>query len=299
MDYSASGETEILRPLIRALTNTSGTTSPEHFFVEFGGSRGYDGSNCLGLADMGKAVLIEADHKRFKELTTFTNGMNILCVNEYVGVLEGKNRLDDILRANDVDPERVAVVSIDVDGDDALIFENLGFKPPLVVVEYNPSFPYSARFRNPNGKQWGNSLGELRAVASELGYFPHAITRTNILFSIFEEHAESEEQLWKQWHHFRHSQFGFAYDGTLVRFDGEENKTTEIMHHGWSDNLFSQPVPKRLRKFNNGGEAGKSLIFVLSLIMTWLRRPISTVRAISNYRSSQRTDVSRAKSLET
>jgi hypothetical protein len=43
----------------------------------------------------------------------------------------------------------VSVVSIDIDGDDAAVFENLGFLPEMAIVEFNPTLGVDSIYRNP------------------------------------------------------------------------------------------------------------------------------------------------------
>ena len=62
-----------------------------------------------------------------------------------VGTKPG-SRLSDLLLENLVEPASVTFVSIDVDGVDLEIFENLGCTPPVILIEGGFNFtPYLAR----------------------------------------------------------------------------------------------------------------------------------------------------------
>jgi hypothetical protein len=40
-------------------------------------------------------------------------------------------------------------VSLDIDGDDAEVFENLGFLPEMAIVEFNPTLGVDSIYRDP------------------------------------------------------------------------------------------------------------------------------------------------------
>jgi hypothetical protein len=106
-------------------------------------------------------VLIEANADLYKELevaiSPYPNIIGIQAKVLFSGGLGGgwrEGTLSEILQAQGIDPQSVDVVSIDIDGDDAAVFENLGFVPEIVVCEFNPTFPSDAVFRNPPRKEY-------------------------------------------------------------------------------------------------------------------------------------------------
>jgi hypothetical protein len=306
-DFSADGESEFVRRLIGDLLEPDHKNflAPNHkrLLVEYGGSRGYDSSNFAGLTDICDVVLIEADAARFKDLKEFSQARKgMLPIRAKVGKREGLDRLDSILGSIQLQPFVVIGISIDVDGDDAMLFENMGLSTLFVIVEYNPALPPFGRFRNPEGRQIGNNLGELVETASRLGYRLIRVTRNNAIF--LKETLDKHEDLirmiklnlppeeWRRWsqefypsidhlqafEHQGHLLYGFGYDGTLIRFEGTSDLTGEIMHHGWSDALIKQPLPKVLRKFHGGKTQARSLAFFVTGVGAILTRPLSSLR---------------------
>src|SRR5262249_584708 len=124
--HSQVGQDGILAEIFRRVGIAYGT------FVEFGAWDGVYMSNSRWLFEKGwNGVFIEADFGRFKRLEANYAGTEVHCANAIVGTKAG-SRLADLLP---VDPNTVTFVSIDVDGIDLEIFENLGFKPPVVLME--------------------------------------------------------------------------------------------------------------------------------------------------------------------
>jgi hypothetical protein len=166
--YSQWGEESMIAQAIPALD----LVKPGGGFVEFGGSMGKDNSNLFVFGEAGRSlIMIESDASLFLALETSTKTLpSTSAIHATVGygdVTQGQSgrTLGQILSQNRVDPNNISVVSIDIDSDDAAVFENLGLDPLLVIVEYNNSFPSDVRIRNPRGKQWGNSSLELLEVA--------------------------------------------------------------------------------------------------------------------------------------
>jgi hypothetical protein len=123
----------------------------------------------------------------------------------------------------------VAGVSIDIDSDDAAVFESIGFNPFFfVIVEFNPYLPADARFRNPKGQNMGNSIGEIMFVAQSKQMFPVGITPTNLVFvsEIFRGTFQ-EIQILNEIGKLNLPRFGWGYDGTLLRFSTSGIDTTQ------------------------------------------------------------------------
>src|SRR5208337_5661981 len=79
------------------------------------------------------AVLIEADPEKFEQLAMMKDGAVALCKRV-------SNNLDEILESTPI-PCDFDLLSIDVDGDDYLIWETLkDYHPQVVVLEVNSSF---------------------------------------------------------------------------------------------------------------------------------------------------------------
>ena len=72
--------------------------------------------------------LIEGNASRYEELKKNTSSLaKVQAIRAFVGYQTGKDSLDQILRDNGTDPKDFFGVSIDIDGDDALVFENIQY----------------------------------------------------------------------------------------------------------------------------------------------------------------------------
>lgn len=288
-DYSQNGESKLLRDFLNRIRNHSHPEVEENsslVLVEFGGSMGTDNSNFFGIAekDSFAIVQIEGDPKKYpKCLESMQRLSTGTAIKAWVGTKSNVDRLDAILEKNNLITRNVLGVSIDIDGDDALIFENMGFTPPLVIVEYNPTLPSEGRFRQPRGHKWGNNIGELISVAKSQEMFLVAMTRLNLIFvrnefmNLFHE-LNLDESL-KALDNVR---YGFGYDGTLIRYSLMSGNTTrEFYHHGWSNTLLKQPLPKWLRRFGSNNSLDYTR-FATSVILSMFR-PYLWLKFIINY----------------
>ena len=276
--FSQSGEELVVRQLLEF-----GPKNP--LLVEFGGSRGFDNSNMIAQAVDGVAdvILIEGSASRYEELKKNTSSLaKVQAIRAFVGYQTGKDSLDQILRDNGTDPEDVFGVSIDIDGDDALVFENMGLRPDFVIVEYNPTLPLDGYFRNTPGKNMGSNVSELRRIGLELGYFEAALTPTNLVL-VSNRLADRVEKinLLDEANKLDNPKFGIAYDGTIVRFSGQSITTQEIMDGGWSRATIVQPLPRWLRELAGGPfghPRGRRARRFFSVAMAVITRPFSSLR---------------------
>lgn len=275
--FSQSGEELVVRQLLEI-----GPEDP--ILVEFGGSRGFDNSNMIaqavdGLADV---ILIEGSSQRYEELKKNISSLTkVQAIRAMVGYQTGVDSLDSILRHNGTDPDRVFGVSIDIDGDDALVFENMGLSPDFVIVEYNPTLPLDGYFRNSPGKNMGNNVSELRRIGVELGYFEAALTPTNLVL-VSNRLADRVEKidLLAEANKLDNPKFGIAYDGTIVRFSGQSITTEEIMDAGWSGATIVQPLPRWLRELAGGPfghPLGKMARRFFSVAVAIIAKPLSSL----------------------
>lgn len=251
--YSQYGEENIIRAALPVLDNFM----PGGVLVEFGASTGSLNSNLFAFGEEGRSlVLIESDPQLFPSLVESVDKLpNVFPVLAKVGYAEQTQQtpsrtLGNILDDQNIDTSKVSIVSIDIDSDDAAVFENLGVDPLLVLVEYNNTFPGDARIRNPENKAWGNSSLEIFEVARGRNMFLVAATNTNLVFadnsliSFFEELGLSEAM-----EPLHHSRLGLAYDGTLVRFTTDGTNTTREFYQGWGPSFLRQPLPKFMRSY--------------------------------------------------
>lgn len=166
--HSQAGQDGILAEIFRRLRISSGT------FVEFGAWDGIYLSNCRLLYEKGwDGVFIEADFAKYQTLCS-NYGEKVVCINAMVGMEQG-DRLADLLQQSGVAPDSVTFVSIDVDGPDLEIFANLGFAPPVILIEGGFNFSPHLEERIPNDVAAQNiqqPLAVIHATAASLGYVP-------------------------------------------------------------------------------------------------------------------------------
>lgn len=158
--------------------------------VEFGAGDGFDCSNTANLWHQSnwEAVLIEADWARYNALLANANGNErVVCLPVHVQP-EGPDSIDVGLAQlgwSDVD-----FMSIDVDGDDYLIWERMALRPRVVCIEYNQSVPPHVSLRQAErGDRFGQSAAALVKLAADKRYELVGLTKGNLLFVVEEESA--------------------------------------------------------------------------------------------------------------
>lgn len=195
--FSQFGEDGIIRQIFKVMGTASKVA------VEFGAWDGFLFSNTAALwvhDPAWKAVLIEGDPERYKELIKNTRAYNVTPINAWIGI--GKEDcLEAILRSNAIAPE-IDLLSIDVDGNDYHIFNSLKkIRPRVIVCEYNPTIPIHYDVYAPYSKDnnFGQSVGALKRIAEKKGYRLIALTKTNAIFVIeseFHKFADYETNWW-------------------------------------------------------------------------------------------------------
>lgn len=252
--FSQYGEEQFIRQILTFVD----VIRPGGTFVEFGASRGADNSNFFVFGIEGRQLIqIEMDTKRYKKLMRSAHEFpSMTPIYAQVGTSSNAtrgHRLDHILAKHGFDPGNVSIVSIDVDGDDAAIFEDMGLEPLIAIVEFNPWFAIDSAFRNPKGRQIGNSLRELLNVAEALNMYLVHLTQVNAIFA----HEELVASIPKvspadELHRLGHPRFAWGYDGSIVQYftDGRSvNLDSSIFFNGWSKSVLLQPTPSWLRGF--------------------------------------------------
>jgi hypothetical protein len=170
-------------------------------------------------------------------------------------------------------------VSVDIDSDDAAVFENLGFTPHLAIVEFNPTLPLDSCFRNPEGSTMGNSPGEIIRVGEALGMYVVAVSPTNLIFmrNLYKAKVP-EADVALELKEFDLPRFGLGYDGTLIRYSTRgEVKISEIYHNGWNDSFIRQPLPPSLRKMSREARWVRIVHFFVTGLLI---QPISSLKLI-------------------
>lgn len=167
--YSQNGEDGIIEKNIEDLKLDKKKLS----VCEFGAVDGKLFSNTFNLVEKfrAKALLIEGDKEKFKLLLkTAKKHKTITPVERFVSPT-GINSLDQILLENNF-PINFDVLSIDIDGYDLEIWENLkNYFPKIVIIEINSSIlPGIYQTHCPEKKQQGNSFSSILSLANKNGY---------------------------------------------------------------------------------------------------------------------------------
>lgn len=146
--------------------------------MEFGAYDGISMSNTATLWQCysWKPILVEADPQRYRQL--LENGMPFHAEMHCLKVeSHGPTSPDAILGDRDLD-----LISIDVDGDDWIIWEAMRGRPRVVVIEYNASIPLGVILAQSPGEYFGCSAQWLIEVGRRKCYTLVAMTDSNCVF---------------------------------------------------------------------------------------------------------------------
>ncbi len=217
--YSQHGEEGVVEAILGIIDSVE-APQPLRWCVEFGAGR--NNNNTRLFIERGfRAVLIEANPVFYTDLANSYAGNSAVTCLERIVSWQGDNALDRILSETPV-PAKFDFLVVDVDGNDAHIFSALeNYRPKLVMIEFNASFPANVSFVQPRSEsvRWGSSLKGVTDVAKSKGYELVAVLKGNAFFvdaRYFDAfaikdnapHALSDDTSQRTW-----SQF---YDGTIV-----------------------------------------------------------------------------------
>lgn len=177
--YSQYGEDGIVEWIFGRLAPGNKTC------VEFGAWDGRNLSNTFNLvAHHGwKAVYIEADPNKFPALQKTAIAFPAITAVCSLVTSAGDSALDEILRRCNV-PEEFDILSIDIDGNDYDVWEaSVRYRPRLVIVEFNSTFPGEFSYVDRGGRGFiGSSAAAFAALAARKGYGLLGRTATNLFF---------------------------------------------------------------------------------------------------------------------
>lgn len=177
---SQCGEDGVLEDAFAALEIERGTC------VEVGAWDGKVHSNTYNLiANRGwSGVLIESDRVRFEALQeTYRDRPDVTKLNRTVG-FTSPDLMDEILAETPL-PRNFDLLSLDIDGNDYHVFAAMKmFRPKVVLIEFNPSFPNDFRFVQAADARCsqGSSLLAITELAEEKGYELAGTTLCNGLY---------------------------------------------------------------------------------------------------------------------
>ena len=166
---SQNGEDGIIAEMTRRLHIGTG------FFVEFGVQDGSVCNTALLAANGWRGVYIEGDAAFAERLRQrYASSTRIKTVREFVTA----ENIAEIF-ARSVVPIEFDLLSIDIDGNDYWVWRGLsGFRPRIVVIEYNAEHPpperwvmkYDPAHRWDKTTYYGASLASFAALGESIGY---------------------------------------------------------------------------------------------------------------------------------
>jgi hypothetical protein len=168
--YSQSDEDGILREIF----NRIGATN--RIFVEIGIGNGLENNTLAFLFEEWKGVWIESSKRSTRLIGKYFPNViksgHLKLVNSFVT----KENINDLLSLG---YQEIDLLSIDIDGNDAFVFDAItSIKPRVVVIEYNAKFPppinycmkYNSSYIWKKDDCFGASLKYLEILFSEKGY---------------------------------------------------------------------------------------------------------------------------------
>lgn len=202
--YSQSGEEGILDEILHRIDIKNG------FFVEFGANDGILFSNTRFLAEKGwNGAFIECDKAYLENLRKNCKTLpNIQCIEEFVAATPSDpvGKTLEAIAAEHFPNEEIDVLSIDIDGLDYLIFENLKCKPKVICIESSGYWsPYltTAVPKEVAKLNLGQPLPVMIDIARKNGYEPVCYLVVNLflvrkdLYSHFSKIKNDALTLWK------------------------------------------------------------------------------------------------------
>ena len=127
--YSQRGHDGIIQKIIKEINIDNG------FFVEFGAWDGIKLSNTRYLYEKGwEGCFIESDAKKYELLKDNYENTNIICLNKCIYPIKSEgSTIDDIYKLY-INRE-IDILSIDIDGRDYEVFENMEITPKIIIIE--------------------------------------------------------------------------------------------------------------------------------------------------------------------
>jgi hypothetical protein len=169
--FSQNGEDGVLAEIFSKI----GTTN--QFFVEFGVQDGLECNTRLLMEVLGwSGVYFEPDPDSFSRLSErLENRDDVLTLREFVT----PDNVNSLFAQSAV-PAELDLLSIDIDGQDYWVWDALeGFRPRVVVIEYNAALPVepsvvemkgAVQDRSTSFQFMGASLGAMRDLGRRKGY---------------------------------------------------------------------------------------------------------------------------------
>ncbi len=214
---SQGGEDGIIERILEVI----GKNNPG-WCVEFGACDGKRDSNTWHLLNNKgwSGVLIEPVAEWYAGLKeNYKNRTDVYCLNRFVN-WEGVDTLDNIFSETPL-PEDFELLVVDIDGNDAHVFEAMqNYRPHVVSIEFHRLINPAVRFTPPKdfSLNWSASLGALYDLAKVKGYELVCAINWNAFFvrrDHFGKFGISDNRPEKIYHTHEEMRLFQGYDGTL------------------------------------------------------------------------------------
>ena len=245
---SQSGEDGVLSKIFEII----GTNNK--FCVDFGAGTGENLSNSYNLCtNQGwSGLLLEPGHQFPKLKERYAKRNDVATVNDIVG-FDQKNKLDTHLNSLSFKaPKDIDLVSIDIDGCDIYVWEDLkNYRPRVVCIEFNHFIPLDVYLLPPKDLSLNIGASLLATVehAKKMGYELVATTSMNAIFvdaPLFPKFNIPDNSVSAMHFFDRHeTRICHSYDGTLF--------LSGLIANPWKgyriDEERIQPLPSNMRQW--------------------------------------------------
>jgi hypothetical protein len=240
---SQNGEDGIIEYIFNKLNVVGGN------FIEFGAWDGKHLSNCLKLVDEGwEGIYIEGDSLKYRDLQeNFGSNERITCVLDYVS-FKDPNSLDSIIERSGHDNLDFDFLSIDVDGLDYNILEDLErHLPKVICIEVNAGHSplYGEIIPEAISKNnIGQSIKVISDLAEQKGYFPLCYTGNLFLIrkeyeSIFIEDIKDVKSIYVDFlNHLNSEEIGYLHN----IFIGGKEKNFPYFQNDVLENFYTDKI---------------------------------------------------------
>lgn len=167
--FSQNGEDGIISEIFKRISVTN------KFFVEFGVENGQECNSRRLLEEEGWSGLwMDGSENNCTSAKLKFKNYGISVQQAFID----KENIETLLRLNNV-PQEFDLLVIDIDGNDYWVWQAISYyKPRLVVIEYNSSYPpsvdwvmpYNANHLFDGTRHYGATLKSLSLLAKEKGY---------------------------------------------------------------------------------------------------------------------------------
>ena len=155
--YSQFGEDGIIQKIIEIIKPINKTC------IDIGAWDGMKYSNVCNLCmNDWSAILFECDVEKYFQLSNNVKNKNALIYNIKISPENINSYLPNDL---------YGLISIDIDGDDYHILNNMECKSNILVIEYNPTFPKHIEYINKPGDNFGSSALSIIKLAESKGSY--------------------------------------------------------------------------------------------------------------------------------